>query len=42
LNGYVQSPAITKDIDEYIVPPGLGSRAGMLGAIALAKELYTP
>jgi fructokinase len=38
LNGYVQSPSITKNIDEYITPPGLGSRAGMLGAIALAKE----
>jgi fructokinase len=38
LNGYVQSPSITKNIDEYIVPPGLGVRAGMLGAIALARE----
>ena len=36
LNGYVQSPMITKAIDEYIVPPALGERAGMLGAIALA------
>jgi fructokinase len=36
LNGYIQSPAITKNIDGYIVPPALGSRAGMLGAIALA------
>lgn len=41
LNGYVQSPTITKNIDEYIVPPGLGGRAGMLGAIALAKEAGT-
>jgi len=40
LNGYVQSPAITQTIDEYIVLPGLGSRAGMLGAIALAQEAY--
>ena len=38
LNGYVQSSSITKDIDEYIVPPGLGSRSGILGAIALAKD----
>jgi len=38
LNGYVQSSAITKDIDEYIVPPGLGGRSGMLGAIALAEQ----
>ncbi|MBK9924079.1 MAG: ROK family protein [Anaerolineales bacterium] len=41
LNGYVQSPAITKNIDQYIVPPGLGSRAGMLGAIALAEKAIT-
>ena len=40
LNGYVQSPAVTKDIDEYIVPPGLGSRSGMLGALALAKGSF--
>jgi len=41
LNGYVQSTSITKDIDKYIVQPGLGSRAGMLGAIALAINLIT-
>jgi fructokinase len=30
-------------IEEYIVPPGLGNRSGMLGAIALAKEaVYNP
>jgi len=38
LNGYVQSPAITERIGEYIVLPGLGGRSGMLGALALAKE----
>lgn len=37
LNGYVQSPAITEKIEEYLVPPGLGNRSGTLGAIALAK-----
>ncbi|MFZ5816996.1 MAG: ROK family protein [Bacillota bacterium] len=37
LNGYLQSPAILERIDEYIVPPGLGDRAGVLGAIALAQ-----
>lgn len=37
LNGYVQSPQITQHIDEYIVPPGLGSKAGVLGAFALAE-----
>lgn len=35
LNGYVQSPAILDEIDSYIVPPGLGNKAGVLGALAL-------
>ena len=39
LNGYVQSPVILHHIDEYIVLPGLGNRAGVLGAIALAMEI---
>jgi fructokinase len=38
LNGYVQSPVILEQIDDYIVPPGLGNRAGVLGAIALAEQ----
>lgn len=38
LNGYVQSPEILERIDQYIVPPGLGNRAGVLGAIALAEQ----
>jgi fructokinase len=38
LNGYLQAPAILDRIDEYIVPPGLGNRAGVLGAIALAQQ----
>jgi fructokinase len=36
LNGYVQAPAILDQIDQYIVPPGLGAQAGILGALALA------
>lgn len=38
LNGYVQSPAILRDIDRYIVPTGLGDRSGVLGAFALAHQ----
>ncbi len=38
LNGYVQSTLIVQGIDRYIVPPALGSRAGVLGAIALALD----
>jgi fructokinase len=39
LNGYVQSEAVTKHIDTYIIPPSLGTRSGVLGAIALAQRL---
>ena len=38
LNGYVFTHQILEKIDEYIVPPRLGSRAGVLGAIALAEN----
>jgi fructokinase len=38
LNGYIQSPAILEDIDSYVVPPGLGNRSGVLGAVALAQQ----
>ncbi len=38
LNGYVATPAITSDINTYIVPPALGNQAGVLGSIALAQE----
>lgn len=39
LNGYIQSDAIIKHIDQYIVSPGLGSNSGSLGAVAMAMEL---
>jgi len=38
INGYIQSPVILENIESYIVLPGLGNRAGMLGAIALAEQ----
>jgi fructokinase len=38
LNGYIQTPEINRQIDDYIVPPQLGDNAGVLGAIALAIE----
>ncbi|MHB8807890.1 MAG: ROK family protein [Anaerolineaceae bacterium] len=37
LNGYVQAEMITRNIAAYIVPPGLGSKSGVLGALALAR-----
>jgi fructokinase len=38
LNGYVRHPAILERIDQYIVLPALGGKAGVLGAIALAQD----
>jgi fructokinase len=38
LNGYVPHPMILNRIDEYIVPPALGGRSGMLGSIALIMD----
>jgi fructokinase len=40
LNGYLEAPAVNGDIASYIQVPALGSRAGVLGALALA-ELVT-
>ncbi len=41
LNGYVQSPTILDEMDDYVVPPRLGDRAGVLGAIALGMWAVT-
>jgi fructokinase len=41
LSGYVQAPALLNGIERYIVAPGLGNRAGVLGALALAAQAYT-
>jgi fructokinase len=38
LNGYIQHPLILKEIDSFIVPPGLGTNSGVLGAAALAFD----
>jgi fructokinase len=39
LNKYLDHPALTGRLDNYIVPPSLGYRSGVLGAIALAIEM---
>jgi fructokinase len=39
LNGYIPSPVIAGTMELYIVPPGLGKRPGILGALAMAKLL---
>ncbi len=38
VNGYLQIPQLNAAIYDYIVLPGLGDRAGVLGAIALAEQ----
>ncbi|HEY8724433.1 MAG TPA: ROK family protein [Gaiellaceae bacterium] len=37
LAGYISVPELSEGIDEYIVGPALGDRAGVLGAIELAR-----
>lgn len=38
LAGYVRAREIVEDVENYIVPPALGARAGVVGALALAHE----
>jgi len=38
LNGYIASPVFAGTMEEYIIPPALGNRSGILGAMALAKR----
>jgi len=38
LNDYIQKDEVTKNIDSYIITPGLGDNAGIVGSIALAVE----
>lgn len=38
LNKYLVHSAVMEDIDGFIVPPGLGDNAGLLGAVALAQQ----
>ena len=38
LGGYLQVPEITDHVEDYVVAPALGDRAGVLGAVALADR----
>ncbi len=37
LQGYLPLPAMGDEIDNYVVPPALGDRSGVLGGLALAE-----
>ena len=39
MNGYLDNTAMSDGIAGYITLPALGSKAGMLGAIALAESV---
>jgi fructokinase len=39
LGGYLPTPALGDRIDTFVVPPALGDRAGVLGALALAQTV---
>lgn len=38
LGGYVQADAVSSGMTQYVVPPQLGQRAGIAGALALAER----
>ena len=40
LNGYIRTSEILDGLDRYVVPPLLGTRAGVLGALVLAEQAY--
>ena len=40
LNGYLAVTEISDQMDGFIVPPALGQRAGILGALALAQQAF--
>lgn len=38
MNSYIRRREVMEDVDDYIQPPGLGSRSGILGALVLAQN----
>jgi fructokinase len=40
LNGYIDAKPLLNGTDSYVVPPELGSGAGVLGAMVLAEHIY--
>jgi fructokinase len=40
MNGYLEAPQLTDGVSRFVTSPGLGARAGVLGALALAESAY--
>jgi fructokinase len=38
MNGYLEAPRLTDRVSGFVTRPGLGARAGVLGALALAES----
>jgi fructokinase len=38
MNGYLGAPPLAEGISGFVTSPGLGARAGVLGALALAES----
>jgi hypothetical protein len=38
MNGYLEAPLLTGRVSGFVTSPGLGARAGVLGALALAES----
>jgi fructokinase len=38
LGGYLRTPVILERMDQFVVPPGLDQKSGVLGALALAQQ----
>jgi fructokinase len=39
LGGYIASPEFSGNLDRFIIPPNLGNRSGVLGALAMAVSI---
>jgi len=40
LNGYVRAKELIENLNQYVIPPRLGNRSGVIGALVLAEQAY--
>jgi len=40
LNGYVRAKELIENLNQYVIPPRLGNRSGVIGALVLAEHAY--